>query len=150
MIQQILRNDFVFKTVKNQEASSKGHQGTKAEPCQYKNTYTAQGPPSEPICFYFRLDSNTISHLVSQCPASPRQQTRKCKRQKTILLTADDLTRERRRKYHWKKNYKTLESKIKFKIITGKALFKTIIILQNSTASKTRHLILTVQHSYCT
>lgn len=70
MTQQFLKHDFVFKTVKNQEASNKGHQGTTAEPVSMQeNTlliYIARGPHSEPIHFYFRLNSNTTGHLVAQ------------------------------------------------------------------------------------
>lgn len=64
MIQQFLRNDFVFKTVKNQEASSKGTEELKQSRANRRHTllkHTAQGARSEPVCFCLRLDSNTIN-----------------------------------------------------------------------------------------
>lgn len=56
MIQQFLRHDFVFKTVKSQEASNKSHQGTKAKPVSMQeNTLLEYTAPRSSLRTYSLL-----------------------------------------------------------------------------------------------
>ena len=79
MIQQFLRHG-LKQLRSNPRCKNKGHQGTKAELVSMQENIhffiQPWGPHPELTHSYFRLNSNTSGHLVSQCTENPETATR--------------------------------------------------------------------------
>lgn len=108
MIQQFLRNDFICsKQLTTKRQVTKATEELKQSQWNTRNyTFFIYSPKVLTQSLATFILGWILTHLaiyVSQCTANQRQQTRKRKRHKTIILRIDDLTEKRKLKHHWEK-----------------------------------------------